>query len=79
MHKGKQLKCKSELIMYLVILLLTEGRIDAVRFKKEFNLSNKTFCRYISNIKNVLYDFGLYYIDIYYDTKLKVYLCKISE
>ena len=31
MHKGKQLKCKSELIMYLVILLLTEGRIDAVR------------------------------------------------
>lgn len=78
MYVGKQNKCKSDLILYLLILLFTEGKVDSVKFKNEFNLSSKTFCRYISQLNNVIYDFGLYHINLYYDRKEKVYICDIN-
>ena len=79
MFKGKQYKDKKELLLYLLIILLTEGRCDSKRFKMEFNISSKTLYRYISFINNVLYDFGLYHVYIYYDRKEKNYICTINS
>ena len=75
MHQGKQLLSKKDLILYLTNLHLTEKKVDSFVFKNEFNLSSKTFSRYISDIKNVLFDFGLYHIDIFYDREKKLFVC----
>lgn len=69
---------KNDIIIYLVILLLIERKVDSNLIKNKFNLSNNTFYRYISSIKNVLFEFGFYYVDVYYDSTLKLYICSVN-
>ena len=78
MRMGSNTIPKNELIIFLMIVLLLEGRVDSKIFMIKYNLSNKTFYRYISELKNILADFGLYFIDIYYDRKEHIYRCKIT-
>ena len=77
MFVGKQLKSKGEIVILIIIVLLLEGKLDSSIIKKDYNISSKTFSKYISFIKNVLFDFGIYYIDIYFDRDSKMYKCKI--
>jgi len=42
---------KTQVIMYMYEKLLLEGKLDPVEVKKIFELTNKTFYRYIQEIK----------------------------
>lgn len=78
MFIGSQTRTKIDIVVYLIIMLLVEGRVDSDEIKNKFNLSTKTFYRYMNYLKMILFDFEIYYIDIYYDRKNKVHICKVN-
>lgn len=75
MFIGSQLRPKIDVVIYLVIMLLVEGSVDSNEIKNKFNISTKTFYRYMNYIKIILCDFEIYYIDIYYDRSIKKHFC----
>ena len=79
MYKGNQTHSKLEIVIYIMTLLLIDRRLDPNYIMQKFNLTPLTLVRYISTIKNSLIDFGIYYIEIFYDRKYNVYRCIINE
>ena len=79
MYKGHQLRPKIDIIFYLLIILLIEGSIDSYEVKNKFNISTKTFYRYMTYIKTMLFDYDMYYIDIEYDRFNKIHFCSVNS
>lgn len=78
MYIGQNTRPLKEIVIYILITLLIEGCIDSDDVKNRFNISTKTFYRYMSFIKLMLYDFEFYYIDIEYDRKKRLHICKVN-
>ena len=78
MFIGQNNRPKIEIIFYLIITLLIDGSVDSNDIKNRFNISTKTFYRYMIFIKTMLYDFDFYYIDIYYNYSLKHHICSVN-
>lgn len=76
MFSGKNFRSKNEILVYMIIELLVEGFLDPQVLKNQFNITSLTLYRYVSIIKNVIFDFDFHYIDVYYDRKVKLYRCK---
>ncbi len=76
MFVGKATHSKNEIMIYIIICLLVDGYLDGELTRNEFNISSLTLCRYVSFLKTVLAEFRMYYIDIYYDRKSRLYRCK---
>ena len=76
MYVGQNYRPKIDVISYMILSLLIEGVLDGSCLKYKFNLTDKTFYRYVSFIKSLLMDYGFYYIDIEYDRKAKMYICR---
>lgn len=77
MYIGKNaIHSKNEIMIYIIINLLADGILDSESIRNEFNISSLTLCRYMSFLKTALVEFRIYYIDIYYDRKSKLYRCK---
>lgn len=79
MFIGHQSRPKVDIIVYLIIMLLVEGSVDSNEIKNKFNITTKTFYRYMSYIKNMLFDYEIYYIDIEYDRKTKLHKCVVNS
>ena len=79
MYKGNQTHSKLEIIIYMVHLLLNDRRLEPNYIVNKFNISKHTCIRYIATIKNSFIDFGIYYIEIFYDRKYNVYRCNVNE
>lgn len=73
MYKGKNTKNKSEIIIYFLLTLFIEGRLKPEEMRVKFNIRSLTMYRYISLIKDIIYDYEFYSIDIYYDKKNREY------
>lgn len=78
MFKGSQERTKIDIIIYLLIMLLIEGSVDSNVIKRKFNISTKTFYRYMNYIKMLLFDYGIYYIELEYDRINKIHNCKVN-
>ena len=78
MVRGSKNRTKNEIIIYMIICILIEGKLYSEEVKNKFNLSNLTFYRYMSLIKIVLCDFGFYYIEIIYNRIEKCYICNVN-
>ncbi len=76
MFTGKNIRSKNEILVFMMIELLVDGFLDPQALKNDFHISSLTMYRYVSLIKNVVFDFDYHYIDIYYDRKTKLYRCK---
>ena len=75
MFIGHQERPKIDIIVYLIIMLLVEGSVDSNEIKYKFNISTKTFYRYMNYLKLMLYDYEFYFIDIEYDRANKIHKC----
>ena len=75
MFKGKQSHSKLEIIIYILERLLIDGYCNPKYVIAKFNISNQTMIRYIATIKNTLIDFGIYYLEIFYDRNKNIYIC----
>ena len=75
MYVGQNTRPTKEIVCYILITLLVEGCINSDEVKNKFNISTKTFYRYMSFIKLMLSDYDFYYIDIYYDRKNNQHIC----
>ena len=73
MYKGKNTKNKSEIIIYFLLTLFIDGRLKSEEMRVKFNIRSLTMYRYISLIKDIIYDYEFYSIDIYYDKKNREY------
>ena len=51
MVRGSKNRTKNEIIIYMIICILIEGKLYSEEVKNTFNLSNLTFYRYMSLIK----------------------------
>ncbi len=51
MVRGSKNRTKNEIIIYMIICILIEGKLYSEEVKNKFNLSNLTFYRYMSLIK----------------------------
>ena len=77
MYRGSQLHYKQDICLYLLTELLLNKKID-VNYTISFTgISRHTLVRYIASIKNALFDFGCYNLDIFYDRKYSCYRCII--
>lgn len=79
MFIGQNDRPKNEIIFYLIIILLLEGSVDSNEIKNKFNISTKTFYRYMNFIKLLLFDFEFYFIDINYDRYSKLHICRVNS
>jgi vesicle coat complex subunit len=73
MFKGNQTHTKMEIVLFMFYKLFTEKTLESNYIKNKFNLSNQSFLRYISTIKNLLAEFGFYVYEITYDRTYKKY------
>lgn len=78
MYKGNQYFCKNEICIYLMILLLIDKKLDPIVIMRETNISRLTLVRYISTLKNAMFDFGFYNVRIWFDRSYSVYRCSIE-
>ena len=76
MFIGANTNSKLEIVIYLIVTLLEDGKCESNFIKNKFNITNQTLIRYISTLKNAFADFGFYHLDIYYDRENKVYRLK---
>lgn len=79
MFYGQNYRPKIEIVIYLIITLLIEGSVDSNEIKLKFNISTKTFYRYMTFIKLLLSDYDFYYINIEYDRLEKLHKCYVNS
>lgn len=79
MFKGQNSHSKLEIIIFIILKLLAEGKCESNYIKTKFNISNLTLIRYIAEIRNSLYDLGIYYIEILYSKQYNAYICVNSK
>ena len=65
---------KTQVCLYLYEQLLTVGHVEIEEIKKNFNLENKTFSRYINEIRAYLYNFYKGKEIVYYRDEHRYYL-----
>lgn len=65
---------KTQVCLYLYEQLLTVGYIEIEKVKQTFNLENKTFSRYINEIRAYLYNFYKGKEIFYYRDEKRYYL-----
>lgn len=65
---------KTQVCLYLYEQLLTVGHVEIEEIKKDFNLENKTFSRYINEIRAYLYNFYKGKEIVYYRDEHRYYL-----
>lgn len=65
---------KTQVCLYLYEQLLTVGYIEIEQVKQTFNLENKTFSRYINEIRAYLYNFYKGKEIVYYRDEKRYYL-----
>lgn len=71
-------RSKNEILLFMILKLLIDGSINSNDIIQEFSISSRCFYRYISDIKSMIYNCGLYYIDVYYSKEINKYLCKVN-
>lgn len=79
MYIGQGIRNKNEIIVYMMISMLVDGFLDPKEIKSLFNITSLSLYRYMAFIKDMIFDFEFYYIDIYYDRKSKIYICKCNS
>lgn len=79
MYRGNNNRIKSDILIYIVICLLIDGYVYPQEIRDKFNLKSLTVYRYISQIQTIIYDFELHFIDIYFDRKIKKYICRCNN
>ena len=78
MYLGNQSFYKKDICIYILAELLIHKKLDVESILNFTGISRHTLVRYVSSIKNALFDFGYYNIEIYFDRTYSCYRCIID-
>ncbi len=74
MFRGNKSVCKNVILIGILLDLIYKGEVKAYDVQRKFNISSKTYNRYISDIRCALYDLGIYDIEIIYIRSKNIYV-----